>query len=208
MGVCGQTPLLFRFSTSTSGIPKGSVVRNGDFHIDTDEDGMPDHWQFNTNLKQAKCVLQTGGSDRVRHCLRIMCPKFGKSGKGSVMLAQHDVPVREDQWYRISLKARAEGLKNTRVTLALQNTATWQSLFDYQRFAPRETWKEFVFLVQAKATVTSKTRFQIWHDNAGTLWFSDVHMVPCDPPSQGRWIGGLYVDKPREWDDPYRFFRW
>jgi hypothetical protein len=24
----------------------------------------------------------------------------------------------------------------------------------------------------------------------------------------GRWLAGLYLDKPTEWDDPYRFFRW
>jgi len=208
MGVSGQTPLLARFSTPTGGIPKEPIVKNGDFCLDTDNDGMPEHWQFNTNLKQATCVLEAGGPDGAQHCLRIMCTKFGKSEKASVMLAQHDVPVQEGQWYRISLKAKAAGLKNTRATLALQNTATWQYLFDYQRFAPRETWKEFVFLVQANATVTSKTRFQIWHDNAGTLWLSDVRVVPCDPPSQGRWTSGLYVDKPQEWDDPYRFFRW
>ncbi|HEV8541464.1 MAG TPA: hypothetical protein VGR78_03645, partial [Verrucomicrobiae bacterium] len=23
-----------------------------------------------------------------------------------------------------------------------------------------------------------------------------------------RWLKGLYVDQPEEWDDPYRFFRW
>lgn len=23
-----------------------------------------------------------------------------------------------------------------------------------------------------------------------------------------RWLDGLYVDVPEEWDDPYRFFRW
>ena len=23
-----------------------------------------------------------------------------------------------------------------------------------------------------------------------------------------RWMEGLYVDRPQEWDDPYRFFRW
>ena len=26
--------------------------------------------------------------------------------------------------------------------------------------------------------------------------------------SQGRWLDGLYLDEPQEWDDPYRFFRW
>jgi len=24
----------------------------------------------------------------------------------------------------------------------------------------------------------------------------------------GRWMRGLYLDTPEEWDDPYRFFRW
>jgi hypothetical protein len=23
-----------------------------------------------------------------------------------------------------------------------------------------------------------------------------------------RWLDGLYLDTPEEWDDPYRFFRW
>ena len=23
-----------------------------------------------------------------------------------------------------------------------------------------------------------------------------------------RWLDGLYLDQPEEWDDPYRFFRW
>ena len=23
-----------------------------------------------------------------------------------------------------------------------------------------------------------------------------------------RWLNGLYLDQPEEWDDPYRFFRW
>lgn len=26
--------------------------------------------------------------------------------------------------------------------------------------------------------------------------------------SEPRWLTGLYLDQPEEWDDPYRFFRW
>ena len=26
--------------------------------------------------------------------------------------------------------------------------------------------------------------------------------------SDKRWLDGLYLDAPEEWDDPYRFFRW
>ncbi|MGC8989254.1 MAG: hypothetical protein ACP5MD_03945, partial [Verrucomicrobiia bacterium] len=32
-----------------------------------------------------------------------------------------------------------------------------------------------------------------------------------NPPSENenaRWLEGFYLDKPEEWDDPYRFFRW
>jgi hypothetical protein len=124
------------------------------------------------------------------------------------MLAQPDVPVEAGQWYRISLRARFVGTESVQVTLALQNTVNWRSLFEYQRFVPKESWKEFSFLVQANATAASRTRFQIWHGTPGTLWIADVRMAPCEPPSQGRWTSGLYADVPQEWDDPYRFFRW
>jgi len=33
--------------------------------------------------------------------------------------------------------------------------------------------------------------------------------TPVDPAkSEKRWLDGLYLDQPEEWDDPYRFFRW
>jgi beta-galactosidase len=32
--------------------------------------------------------------------------------------------------------------------------------------------------------------------------------TPCDGESPPRWQTGLYLDRPEEWDDPYRFFRW
>jgi hypothetical protein len=32
--------------------------------------------------------------------------------------------------------------------------------------------------------------------------------TPVRSSEPGRWLSGLYLDKPEEWDDPYRFFRW
>ena len=29
-----------------------------------------------------------------------------------------------------------------------------------------------------------------------------------DSSEERRWLDGLYLDRPEEWDDPYRFFRW
>jgi beta-galactosidase len=31
---------------------------------------------------------------------------------------------------------------------------------------------------------------------------------PVESDEPGRWLEGFYLDKPEEWDDPYRFFRW
>jgi len=208
MQVAGKTPLLRRFATPISGAPRESVARNGDFSLDKDDDGMPDHWQFSSTSKQATCVLEKAAPGTGGRALRITCPGFGEGKKGSVMLAQHDVPMTEGQWYRISLKARSEGFKGARVDLAVQDTTTWRSLIEYQRFSPGSQWREFTFLVPAKATATSRTRFQVWHGGAGTLWISNVRVAPCSAPSRGRWLTGLYLDRPVEWDDPYRFFRW
>lgn len=32
--------------------------------------------------------------------------------------------------------------------------------------------------------------------------------TPVSSAEKGRWLEGLYLDQPEEWDDPYRFFRW
>ncbi len=31
---------------------------------------------------------------------------------------------------------------------------------------------------------------------------------PVGATNENRWLNGLYLDEPQEWDDPYRFFRW
>ena len=209
MGVRGETPLLARFSSPLgAGGPAPNVIRNGDFRADSDVDGLADHWQVTPGPKQSSPVRDRVAGDTDRWSQRIACrgPAGGKPG--SIMLSQTGVPVEKGQWYRISLRAKSEGMKGARVTLAVQNTSTWRSLIEYQRFAPDESWKQFTFTVQATGSEKSGTRFQIWYGRAGTLWLSDVVMTPIDPPSKGRWLTGLYLDRPVEWDDPYRFFRW
>jgi hypothetical protein len=211
MGVCAPTPLLSRFSMPVGeDQPKlgPSVVRNGDFSQVGGQDAMADQWQFSSESRQAACTRQRVGGNGV-WALRLAMGGSGGKDQASVMLAQQDVPVKDAQWYRISLKAKAEGMAGKAVTLALQNTQTWNSLFDYQSFTPTEEWRTFRFLVQSSGTADRSTRFQIWHGNPGTLWLADITMVPVAPPStEGRWSQGLYLDQPEDWDDPYRFFRW
>jgi len=44
---------------------------------------------------------------------------------------------------------------------------------------------------------------------AGSTPLLDRFGQPVDPArSEQRWLEGFYLDRPEEWDDPYRFFRW
>ncbi len=90
----------------------------------------------------------------------------------------------------------------------VQNTANWNALFDYKNIAPKSEWQTNSFVLQAKDTATKGTKFQIWFTGAGKLWLADVRLEPIPDPTAGRWLDGLYLTRPIEWDDPYRFFGW
>jgi hypothetical protein len=139
--------------------------------------------------------------------LRVSHPSSVGS-KSSVMVAQHDVSVRKDQWYRISFRARAEDPVPDNVLVTITNMASWRSLLEYQRFQPTGQWQSYRFQVQANDTVAENTRFQIWFDGPGKICLADVRVEPIADPTVGRWLEGLYLDTPERWDDPYRFFRW
>ena len=208
MGVAGSTPLLERFATPVGGSPAASVVKNGDFSVDADGDGMADQWAFSAGSKEAVCRREKRGDDGKGWSLAITCPPAQGKARQSMMLAQHDVPVRKGQWYRISLRARAERLAADGVAITVTSTTTWRSLFPYQRFVPGPQWKPFSFDVQSNDTAEQRTRLQIWCEGTGKLWLADVRLEPIGDPAEGRWREGLYLDVPEEWDDPYRFFRW
>jgi len=200
------TPLISNFSTPVDeGVDEVSLIKNGDFSVDTDGDGLADHWRFEGESDQA-----TFGREKVNGTWsqRVTHPGSDEREDGHVMLSQPDVPMKKGQWYRISFKAKSEGLEGNSLIMTITNTAVWSSLFEYQRFAPGEQWKQFSFRVESNDTASSQTRFQIWYSSGGTVWFSDMRVQPCDPPWQGRWLNGLYLDKPEEMDDPYRFFCW
>ncbi len=206
LGVRAATSLLERFSKPVTPSEQLSVVRNGQFLTDSDSDGVPDGWVFSTENQKATCKLEDSGPEKQKRCVQITAPELPEGRRATVMLAQHGVPIREGQWYRLAFWVRGEGLRQAFV--AVQETTRWQPLLEYRRFMPTNSWREFVFLLQGRGTGEKNTRLQIWFDGKGTLWLADFRLVPCDPPTRGRWLTGLYLDTPQEWDDPYRFFRW
>jgi len=213
MGSSGATQLLSNFSNPVgkaagSGDIDGPMIKNGDFRVDADGDGLADDWQFQSECEKTTFAREEikAGSDQWSQ--RVTCEEYGEKERVSVMLSQHGVPVEEGQWYQISFKARSEGLRGIRVNMTITDTSKWESLFEYQAFRPDEKWKQYTFQVQSNGTQESQTRFQIWYSSIGTVWLSNIRMEPCKPPWNGRWLTGLYLDKPIEMDDPYRFFRW
>lgn len=199
-------PLLERSASPVEGNdPARSVVRNGDFSADEDGDGAAAHRSVQTAAAGGGGVREQFGGGWAQH---LTLPALDAEGKGSVTLAQHDVPVREGQWYRLALDARAEGLRGARISLTVTNTSTWRPFFAYQHLSPNEQWRHFTLPVQSSGSASTGMRPQLWYSAVGTVWVRNLRMIPCDPPTRWRWSSGPYLDEPTEMDDPYRFFRW
>jgi hypothetical protein len=209
LGVSGSTPLLERFGDPVGGSNGPSVVKNGDFSADASGNGVADEWEFGANPKGAVCSREALPGPEGGWATLIAVPPVEAGVKApEVMIAQHDLPIRGAQWYRLSLRTRAEGLSTRDITWTVQNTANWNSLFDYRNIAPKAEWQTTSFDLQAKDTADAGTKFQIWFTGTGKLWLADVRLEPIQDPTAGRWLAGLYITRPTEWDDPYRFFGW
>lgn len=77
--------------------------------------------------------------------------------------------------------------------------APWQ--FDYRRsYNLKRTYRRCSFLLARLLG-----NFGVASDTPLLVRFHAP--VRAAPPEQ-RWLDGLYLDLPEEWDDPYRFFRW
>ncbi len=76
--------------------------------------------------------------------------------------------------------------------------APWQ--FDYRRQNTKRTYRRTSFLVSRLLA------------NMGVSGSTPLLQRFRNPVYAGkaekRWLEGLYLDSPEEWDDPYRFFRW
>jgi hypothetical protein len=90
--------------------------------------------------------------------------------------------------------AKAEG-----ANVVFCQLAPWQ--FDYaKQYNLKRTYRRTSFLV---------TRLLANMGVAGsTPVLARFHSPASAAKPEKRWLEGLYLDQPEEWDDPYRFFRW
>jgi hypothetical protein len=86
----------------------------------------------------------------------------------------------------------------TNASVVVCQLAPWQ--FDYRgNFGLKRTFRRTSFLV---ARLLGNLGVE------GTKPLAGRFSTPVAKGEAGRWLEGLYLDQPEEWDDPYRFFRW
>ncbi len=100
---------------------------------------------------------------------RLSLPGLPEDGDGSVMPAQHGLPMRGGQWCRVTFRTRAEEMRGVRVNMTITNADTRCAYFDYQRFAPTREWRPMEFLVQSDGSGADNTRLQIWYSSVGDM---------------------------------------
>jgi beta-galactosidase/beta-glucuronidase len=76
--------------------------------------------------------------------------------------------------------------------------APWQ--FDKRQYHLKKTFRRSAFLL-------SRLLGNMGVETSAPILARFSSPVAANKPEQ-RWLRGLYLDQPEEWDDPYRFFRW
>jgi len=85
------------------------------------------------------------------------------------------------------------------LNVVLCQLTPWQ--FDYKKlYNLKRTFRRTSYLL---------TRLLANMGAAGSTPVLERFSSPVDASkAEKRWLEGLYMDTPQEWDDPYRFFRW
>jgi hypothetical protein len=161
------------------------MIRNGDFELDTNGDGMADSWQFSGDkgviVNWARDAGFTGQFSQ-----RLQCTQFTSTSSAShAMLCQlNTLQLEKGQWYKISFAAKEQGIPGGGVQVAISDTQLWQNCGLDESFRARLAWREFEFVFQATATITDHVRLQFWYTSTGTFWLDNVRLEPSTPVPQ------------------------
>ena len=157
-----------------------NLVPNGDFELDENGDGIPDFWTFAGASHVKQQLVRDVGRDGKGFSGKLICTEFGNGTPAShAMICQvGTISVQRGRWYRLSLWAKAEGIRAGLVRVALVNTRVWSDVGLHDVFAPTGNWQRYEFFFQATNDLPAKeSRLQIWFNSTGTLWLDDVELV-------------------------------
>ncbi len=178
--VCGAVVLMLGLMLWTVGQrvhgESANMILNGDFAVDSDGDGMADHWQFSGDANVKVTWTRDVGADG-GYSQRITCTQFAaKSPSSHAMLAQANAfALHRGQWYRLSLSAKGE-LASRAANIGISDMKTWDScgLSDVFRVGPE--WRPQSFLFRANREISTDLRLQIWFTEVGSLWIDEVRL--------------------------------
>ncbi|MGD0110407.1 MAG: carbohydrate binding domain-containing protein [Armatimonadota bacterium] len=154
-----------------------NLVLNGNFAVDSDNDGMADNWAFsgdaNVKVTWARDAGAHGGYSQKLTCTSIV----GTGPATHAMLAQvNTISLKKGHWYRLSFNARGE-IPSTAVSVAIRQMDTWEDCGLSDVFRVRPEWHPEQFVFRATQDIATNTRLQIWFTEVGTLWLDDVRLV-------------------------------
>ncbi|MGB9596732.1 MAG: carbohydrate binding domain-containing protein [Candidatus Poribacteria bacterium] len=107
---------------------EANMLKNGDFEIDTDGDGMADHWQFSGDRGVvADWSLDKGFNGK--YSQKLNCTSYTHISPAShAMLCQlNTVQLEKGKWYKLSFSAKQEGIKGRSIQVAISNTKSWSN---------------------------------------------------------------------------------
>ncbi len=130
---------------------------------------------------------------------------FEPSGKDSLLAGVGPADVHNRDPRELALIAAGASVIGNGILARVENAnvvfcqlVPWQ--FDYQKqYNLKRTYRRASFLIGrllANMGVSGSTPLLPRFGN------------PVGTIEKKRWLEGLYLDSPQEWDDPYRFFRW
>jgi hypothetical protein len=152
------------------------MIRNGDFALDSDGDGMADHWQFSGDAN-VKVTWGLDSGPHGGHSQRIACTQFAaKSPSSHAMLAQvNGFSLRRGHWYRLSFSAKGEIASET-ADVGISDMRTWEPCGLSDVFRVKPEWRAHEFTFRADRDISTDIRLQIWFTEVGSLWIADVRL--------------------------------
>jgi hypothetical protein len=96
------------------------------------------------------------------------------------------VAFEEGQWYRLTFKAKVEGLPGRMIQSAVSDTTVWDEIGRPHGFLLTRNWKEYTYDFRAAKSCPTAARMQFWYTSVGTLWLDDVSLTTTQP-RPARW---------------------
>ncbi|HPA20844.1 MAG TPA: carbohydrate binding domain-containing protein [Verrucomicrobiae bacterium] len=165
-----------------------NLVMNGSFEEDSGGDGVPDGWSASGSSEVEQKFGSDAGSGGGR-CAKLACTRFGKQSPSThAMICQvGKVGLVRGTWYRLTFRARGEGIKGGTVSVGISRTRPWGQVALGDTFFVGSEWDRFEFLFRAKEDLQPDvSRLQFYYYSTGALWLDDVELVETD--ERPRWL--------------------